>query len=178
MSLVNLAQGYCKNAHDSVLHVRKYTGDPYWVHPFSVAARVRALGVSQVVEAAAYLHDTWEDVFPHYHRSHPVFSKQAFLRIFGVEVFVLVRELTDVFTKEDFPELNRRVRKHLETDRLSSVSLDAKTIKLADLIDNAESISEHDPKFYAIYRTEAIATLGALHGGDERLHSQLTTLLK
>ncbi|HET8688145.1 MAG TPA: hypothetical protein VFM18_16035, partial [Methanosarcina sp.] len=45
----------------------------------------------------------------------------------------------------------------------------AKTIKLADLIDNTSSIVEHDKDFAKIYLAEKKLLLEVLHDGDMKL---------
>jgi hypothetical protein len=42
----------------------------------------------------------------------------------------------------------------------------AKTIKLADLIDNTLTISKYDPSFWKVYRREKEALLQVLKEGD------------
>ena len=63
-------------------------------------------------------------------------------------------QVTDVFTHEAYPELNRKIRKGMEADRLATISDDAKLVKLADMIDNTSSITEHDPGFAKLYLAE------------------------
>lgn len=43
---------------------RKFTGEPYYTHPFTVAEAVYNAGGTLDQVAAAYLHDTVEDCFP------------------------------------------------------------------------------------------------------------------
>ena len=45
--------------------------------------------------------------------------------IFGERVVFLVEELTDQFTKQNYPNLNRVQRKELERERLSNISYEA-----------------------------------------------------
>ena len=49
---------------------------------------------------------------------------------------------------------------------------EAKTIKLADLIDNTKSIVEHDPRFAKVYLEEKRLLLEVLKDGDETLWQQ------
>jgi (p)ppGpp synthase/HD superfamily hydrolase len=48
-------------AHASIDQRRKYTGEPYIVHPIAVAALVRSVPHTPEIIAAAYLHDVVED---------------------------------------------------------------------------------------------------------------------
>ena len=57
------ALAFCMAAHAGVGQVRKYTGEPYAVHPIAVAALVRAYvpDASEEMLIAALLHDVVED---------------------------------------------------------------------------------------------------------------------
>ena len=70
------------------------------------------------------------------------------------KILSLVVELTDVYTKENFPDYNRKERKSLEALRLAYVSDEAKKIKLVDIEHNSESILKHDPKFSKVFLEE------------------------
>lgn len=135
--------------------VRKYTGDPYVVHPIAVAAAVTCLTDSLEVVAAAYLHDTIEDTEVTY---------QHIADFFGTRVAGLVLELTDVYTHESHPTFNRALRKKLEAQRLSRVSDDAKLIKRCDIADNTKSIVDHDPDFAFVYLAEKAYLLRCMDG--------------
>lgn len=129
---------FAKNAHGN--QVRKYTDTPYIFHTISVANIVSSVTKDKEVIAAAVLHDVIEDTGATYtHLCHR----------FGHRVANLVSELTE-------PKLdgNRATRKKQEAERLSKVSFEAKTIKLADLIDNTSSIVKFDEYFARTYMKE------------------------
>jgi (p)ppGpp synthase/HD superfamily hydrolase len=141
---------------------RKYTGEPYIVHPTSVAIAIEREGGTESQIAAALLHDVVEDT--------EVSAGQLRARLHQIwgavqadEIFKMVIELTDVYTKQDFPELNRRARKLLEAQRLSRVSDQAKQIKLQDIADNKRSI-ELDPNFAKVWNQEADQIINHLKG--------------
>jgi (p)ppGpp synthase/HD superfamily hydrolase len=77
-----------------------------------------------------------EDVEP----NNPDFSRERILAEFGERVLKLVIDLTDIYTKENHPDKNRKARKELEAQRLALISDEAKLIKRADLHDNNKSI--------------------------------------
>lgn len=106
---------------------------------------------------AAWLHDTVEDT--------PATLDEV-ERVFGFEVAALVEMLTDVSKPSDG---NRAVRKAIDREHTAKASPQAKTIKLADLIDNTRSITEHDPKFAAVYLAEKALLLEVLRDGDATL---------
>lgn len=136
MNLVLRAKQFAIEAHDSIGQVRKYTGEPYHVHVIAVAELVREKTEDDEIVAAAYLHDVLEDVAPTMNQ----YGEDAIRQEFGDRVLSLVLELTDVFTKENYPELNRKKRKSLEADRLSKISEGAKLIKRADIFDNNKTL--------------------------------------
>lgn len=149
---------------------RKYTGEPYWFHLDDVAFTLYRIGQRDPhILSAALLHDSVEDV-PHVTLDHLLIfctlTKKDFPN-YGLvpeRIVKLVRELTDVYVKIDFPHLNRSHRKALELKRISEVSAEAKLIKLADIASNLPSIKKHDPEFYGVYRSEITDLLPALQG--------------
>jgi len=137
--------------------VRKYTGLPYINHPISVASRVEAVrGDSQMI-MAALLHDTLEDTKA---------TASDIKQLFGVVVASYVIALSDM------EQGNRAERKAQSRIRLAAAPAEVKTIKLADLLDNTEDITLHDPKFARVYMAEKAALLPALQGGNELLWKQ------
>lgn len=136
MSIYEKAKQFAVEAHGSINQLRKYTNEPYHVHVLAVAELVSAQTSDEEVLAAACLHDVLEDVAPF----KPEYGPGAIHREFGKRVLQLVVELTDVYTKENFPDLNRAKRKKLEAERLAQVSEEAKLIKRADLYDNNKTL--------------------------------------
>lgn len=152
--LIAAAKAFAAEAHGSINHRRKYTNDPYIIHPAEVAAIVASRPHTPEMIAAAYLHDTVEDT--------PVTLNDIRQR-FGPTVASLVSDLTDVSQAH---QGNRAARKEIDRTHTASASNQAKTIKLADLISNSHSIINHDPKFAKVYMREKRALLDALVGGD------------
>jgi (p)ppGpp synthase/HD superfamily hydrolase len=132
---------------------RRYTDDDYIVHPIAVAELVRINGGTEDQIMAALLHDTIEDTSVTYGQ---------LWKEFGKPVADLVLELTDVFTHEAFPRANRAFRKSKETARLANISIEAKLVKLCDMIDNTSTIVEHDPGFAKVYLGEKLALYSAM----------------
>ena len=139
---------------------RKFTNEPYIEHPKRVAEIVRTVPHTSEMIAAAYLHDVVEDT--------PVEIKEIQER-FGEKVAKLVEELTDEYMKENYPHLNRKARKQKEVERQANISKEAKTIKLADVIDNTPDIVKNDPGFGRKYLMEMEKLTRVLIGGDKEL---------
>lgn len=152
---------YAHAAHDSIGQKRKYSGEPYWVHTDEVRALVEAATSNKVLTQAADLHDVLEDVFP----VNSVFRFESIAENFGFPVAFCVFELTDKFTKDAYPMLNRKDRKCFEAMRLSGVSPGAKLVKLCDLISNSNSILKDDPKFAKTYIPEKRDVLREIKNG-------------
>ena len=156
--IVERARVFATAAHAAVKQVRKYTFEPYIVHPTEVAAIVAAVeGATNEMIAAAYLHDTVEDTGV---------TIETIEAEFGSEVAELVGWLTDVSKPEDG---NRALRKAIDRAHTAQAPASAQTVKLADLISNSRSIMEHDPKFAVIYLEEKRALLEVMTKGDPEL---------
>lgn len=150
------ALNFASYAHDG--QRRKYTDDPYTVHPIMVARLTNmADGATEAMIDAALLHDVVEDTDA---------TIDDILDVFGYETADLVRWLTDELTPADG---NRAERKQSYAIRFGDAPAAAQTIKLADMIDNTNSICVHDPKFAPSYLAEKRFMLGFLTKGDARL---------
>lgn len=156
------AEYFAELAHSEIGQKRKYTNEPYIVHPRNVAYLVKMVGGSSEMVCAAYLHDVLEDVAP----KCSLFNAKQILKRFGKEVLTLVEWLTDKSKPEDG---NRETRKKIDRDHILSAPADAQTIKLADLIDNSMTIVQHDPDFSKVYLREKRLLLGYLLKGNIRL---------
>ena len=163
--LIERARTYAIGAHARINQLRKYTRQPYDVHLKAVAELVASVSDDEAMVAAAWLHDTVEDT--------PA-TFEDIEREFGADVMQLVKELTDVSRPGDG---NRAVRKAIDRQHTAGASPRAKTIKLADIIDNCEDICRHDAKFGRVYLGEAAALLEVLAEGDEKLYAQAAGLI-
>jgi hypothetical protein len=152
--LIALAEDYATRAHARIDQRRKYSNQPYDVHLRSVARLVAEVTSDQRMIAAAWLHDTVEDT--------PATFRDI-EQVFGQDVAQLVAELTDVSRPGDG---NRATRKAIDRAHLAAASDRAKTVKLADLIDNCRDICRHDPRFARVFADEMQALLVVLEGGD------------
>lgn len=164
VDLISRADAFAAAAHASIDQRRKYTGDPYIVHPRRVAQTVKDTGARDEVIAAALLHDVVEDT--------PV-TLEEIRTEFGKDVAALVEMVTDVSRPEDG---NRTLRKAMDRDHLALASAEGQTIKLADLIDNTASITRYDPGFAKVYMREKMELLGVLKEGDTTLRQHASAL--
>lgn len=153
-------------AHEAIGQKRRYTNEPYIVHPIEVAEIVSGVkGATQQMIAAAYLHDVVEDT---------QVSLDVIEGSFGKTVARYVDQLTDVSKPDDG---NRAERKRIDLEHTANASPQAKTIKLADLISNTGSIVRHSPSFAKVYLKEKAALLEVLTEGDAELWERAKRIL-
>lgn len=157
--LVSKAKIFARQAHESIDQRRKYTNEPYIVHPAAVAKLVATITDDEGMICAAWLHDVLEDTNVTFHE---------LVKEFGNDIAVLVLELTDISKAEDG---NRKIRKQKDFEHTRQASTRAKTVKLANLIDNSRSITEFDPRFAKVYMEEKTKLLSALAEGNSELYS-------
>lgn len=160
MDIVEKARMFATAAHAAVAQLRKYTYEPYIVHPAEVVSIVKTVDHTPEMLAAAWLHDIVEDTGV---------TIDLVRAEFGDEVAELVSWLTDVSTLDDG---NRAVRKAIDRAHIAQAPAAAQTVKLADLISNTKSIAQHDPKFAEVYFQEKEMLLAVMDKGDPKLFSQ------
>lgn len=188
------ARVFATVAHAAVGQKRKYTGEPYIVHPVECVAILQSLppesGVTVQQLIAMVLHDTVEDTRKYVDEDDHVITKTGtFVKTgrklflvegisfdlvraefsfgdpaFGDDVVRILSGLTDVSMPWDG---NRSARKGLDLAHTAEQSPDVKTNKLADLISNAPSIIEHDPGFARKWMGEKQALLDVLQDGGD-----------
>ncbi len=164
--LIALAAGFAKAAHEKMGQRRKYSGEPYIVHPQAVAATVAAVTDDVATIAAAWLHDVVEDT--------PV-TLDELTAIFGADITALVSDLTNASSPEDG---NRQLRKAIDRQHTAQADPRAKTVKLADLIDNLSDIAEADPGFARLYLGEKSLQLQVLTEGDSELFRRVESIIQ
>lgn len=164
-TIVTKAMKFATQAHASIDHRRKYTNDPYIVHPAHVVAIVASVPHTPEMLAAAWLHDVVEDVFPEMGMTRDE-GIAMIADEFGMTVADLVDDLTDISKKTDG---NRAVRKEIDRAHTAMASPAAKTVKLADVLSNTTSILTHDKKFGRVYLGEMEKLVPVLLEGDPTL---------
>lgn len=167
---IEKAKEYFRKAHDSIGQKRKYTGESYWVHTERVAQMIWDATKNEDLTIAALGHDVLEDVAD----KNADYNEVAMRREFGDVITNLVLEVTNVYTKENHPNLNRTKRKHLEHERLSKISKEAKSIKLADIADNVDGLIDNDRDFGKVFLSEKAQLLVFLREGNDTLYKKAT----
>jgi len=159
------AKAFAARHHQAVGQTRKYTGEPYINHPAAVVELVRSVPHTAEMIAAAWLHDTVEDTNA---------TLDEVRTEFGAAVAELVEMLTDVSQPGDG---NRARRKAIDREHTAKASPHAKTVKLADLIDNSRSIIERDPEFAKVYLEEKRLLLEVLKEGEPTLWAKANDIV-
>lgn len=140
--LINKAFTFAFAAHAAVGQKRKYSGQPYIVHPVEVASIVATVDHTDEMLAAALLHDTVEDT---------QITLEQIEAFFGPVVMNYVSWLTDISKPGDG---NRAIRKQIDREHTWLAPFEAQTIKVADLIANCLDITAQDPDFAVVYMKE------------------------
>jgi (p)ppGpp synthase/HD superfamily hydrolase len=161
--LIHRAIEFAKVAHAGQL--RKFTHEPYIIHPLRVAHRLCEFTTDTEIISAAILHDVVEDTS---------FSLADIERDFGARISRLVDELTDPSMPEDG---TRAVRKKIDREHTAKASPAAKSIKLADRLDNLSDILEHAPGFATVYLEETRLLLEVLSKGHPPLYEELEKMV-
>ena len=158
------------------LQKRKYTNAPYFEHLLSVARTARFYGISYGYEIGL-CHDVLEDTKMTAQELRMALVDCGYNIYEADFIRDAVKELTDWYTKERFPFLNRKQRKTLEAHRLWNISPTAQSVKYCDLIDNTSTIKDHDPEFWKVYKEEKILILSEMNKGDKDLFNQCQRLV-
>ena len=188
-------------AHAAVGQRRKYTNEPYIVHPADTVATLQALPASSAITPALLiammLHDVIEDTRwfedehgrrldkPHEHASKgfPVILKEGITLdlihqefsfgdpAFGDEVVRILSGLTNVSMPWDG---NRAARSALDLTHTAEQAADVHTGKLADIDSNMPSIIANDPGFARRWMKEKVDLLPVLADGDPILLARVT----
>lgn len=148
MNIIEKAAIFATAAHAAVGQVRKYTGDPYIVHPQEVVNILSEVCDDETALATAWLHDVVEDT----HITLDIIED-----CFGS----LVRDYVMLLTDTKYGK-NRAERKATDRARLRHAPADVQSIKVADLISNSASIVDHDEKFAKVYIQEKRELLNVL----------------
>ena len=150
-----LALEFAARAHSGAvtgrMQLRKYTADPYIVHPIEVAKILQRHGLGdETTLAIAFLHDVVEDCGV---RLETVFD------VFGHDVGEGVRFTTDISTKADG---NRAIRKAKDLQHYASGDWRSQSVKVADLLSNTRTIVPLDMDFATVYIPEKRRMVDAL----------------
>lgn len=154
-----LAYRTAKDSHFG--QVRKYTGEPYIVHPVAVAIILynflQAKATYQMI-CACLLHDVPEDT---------EVSLNTLAKLFDKETVHMVAGLTSA--SKWLVGFNRNKRKAIDKAFLKTTDWQTQSIKCADIIHNTESIVQHDRGFAVTYLKEKKDLIPVLSLADTKI---------
>lgn len=150
---------------------RKYTAERYIAHPMRVMETCRKYTDDVTILAAALLHDVLEDTEVSTEEMLE-FLEKMMGHDNAARTVKLVEELTDIYTKTNYPKWNRRKRKSKEADRIEATSAASQLVKYADIIDNTSEIVTQDPDFAKVFLHECRTLLRRMSKGNRELYAQ------
>jgi len=168
-------RAFAAKAHNG--QKRRYSPDPYIIHPESVMNICAAYSTDACIWYAALLHDVLEDT-PVTLEKLQSFLESTLEPADAERTIGLVVELTDVFTKANFPQWNRQKRRLKEAERLGRASAAAQTIKYADILDNCKGIAQYDPDFGPVFLRECEMILDHMKKGMPALYQNARDVVK
>ncbi len=155
---------------------RKYTPEPYIVHPERVMYICKAYTEDIAVQGAALLHDVLEDTSTTKDQIRNFISELLDEEL-AERMIKYVVELTDIYEKKHYPNWNRKKRRSREAKRLAKVSGEAQTVKYADILDNCREIVVHDPDFAKRFLSECKMLLRHMDKGNPDLFHETWQLV-
>jgi (p)ppGpp synthase/HD superfamily hydrolase len=161
--------GFAARAHQG--QFRKYPHEPYIHHPERVMEICAHCTKDLSILGAALLHDILEDTTT---------TKEQLTSYLNTllepgerdKMIQLIDEMTDIYTKDKYPHLNRDKRKALESERIRQTSGDSQTIRYADIIDNCTGLENQDPEFAQTFLCECQHLLKVINKGSPQLYIQ------
>lgn len=172
MNRANKLLNWIKQQHKGQL-IRR-TAEPYINHLVAVA---ELASVSPLGYEAGLCHDLFEET--------ETTKNELSLALTGLgyaeqEADLIVNcsiELTDVFTKKNYPDLKKKIRKKMEAERLATISPVSQTVKYGDLIYNVGWVMKYDPKHAEKYLRKKQFLLASMTKGDRNLHQQALNIV-
>lgn len=156
---------------------KRKDGSPYRGHLLNVAKTADSIGVYMGFEAGL-CHDLLEDTHCTVEELNVVLRNLGYTWGEVSRIVYLTTNLTDEFTKENYPNDNRKKRKLWEANRISKLDSDSQTLKLCDILDNLRSIhnqgenEKFDENFIPVYLKEKIHLLCKMTKGNRLVHNQ------
>lgn len=158
--------------------LRKYTFEPYWHHLQNVYDTALEFGQNYpLLFECCVCHDLIEDTKTSLSELYKQLIDFGYTASEATIISNTVAGLTEKYTSNGYPELNRAIRKQLEAQRLATTDFLTQTVKYADLIDNLSSIVENDPGFARTYLIEKKEILRLCNKGDFDLYLKACSVL-
>lgn len=161
LNIIEKASLFAMATHGAIDQRRKYTNDPYFVHPVAVSEIVRTVeGHTREMVAAALLHDVVEDT---------AITIDLIYILFGPLVGDMVKGLTKISMPADG---NRTIRKKKDREYTWLQGWETQTIKVADIIHNISDITSATDGFAEVFINEKRLALRGMRKADPNLINQ------
>lgn len=151
-------------------HKVRLSGEPYLEHLLYVAEK------SEHAFTLGYETGLCHDLLEDFDLAEIDLEKQlisfSYSKSEAKTIASLVKELTNQFTKEAFPNLGKKERRALKDGHLIGISENAQSIKYSDLAYNAEWMIRNQPRKARKYLLRKKILLGHLTKGDRELWQQ------
>lgn len=166
MDKIEIAQLIAETAHGAIGQRRKYTGQPYIVHPAEVVEILKSFDITDKnILSAAWLHDVVEDT-------------EINLRFVSENVCANVAEIVEMVTDIScLDDGNRYTRKRIDREHYLTADYRGKTVKLADCLSNGRDIEKNDRNFSVVYFKEIKLLLPYLRGGNMSLFEAVENMI-
>lgn len=151
------------------------TDEPYFSHVLAVAEMSADAGL--LCYEIGLCHDLLEDTIVTSEILNDALHYFGYEKAGRKHIVACVIELTDKFTKEQFPNLSKNERKEKEAKRLKTIQPDAQSVKYADLIYNTHWVLEYNKKGAEKYLKKKLRLLHNLDKGDAGLREKAIKLL-
>lgn len=163
---------WIKQRHEGQL-IRR-TAEPYINHLVAVAelASVIPLGYE-----AGLCHDLFEETEATKNELHLALIGLGYAEQEADLIVNCTIELTDVFTKKNYPGLKKKIRKKMEAERLATISPVSQTVKYGDLIYNAGWVMKYDLSHAEKYLRKKQKLLASMTRGERNLHQKAVKMI-
>lgn len=155
---------------------RKSPHEPYINHPIRVMKICADYTTEISILGAALLHDILEDTritreqLNHYLNTLTIQDE-------GQKMLGLIDEMTDIYTKDKYPQWNRHQRKTMERKRIIQTSGDSQTLRYADIIDNCKGLDRLETEFSQLFLNECFDLLQVITKGNKDLYDQTISIV-
>ena len=151
------------------------TNDPYFAHVLNVAKM--AAPYALLGYEIGLSHDLLEKTSVRPETLHRQLMQLKYIKDEADNITNAVIELTDVYTKTNYPKTGKAVRKREEARRLITISPAAQTVKYADLYDNICWVVKHDLENAAAYLQRKNELIFKMIAGNPVLREHLLKTL-
>ncbi|UOE50991.1 hypothetical protein MTO98_07865 [Mucilaginibacter sp. SMC90] len=145
------------------------TAEPYINHLVAVA---ELASVSPLGYETGLCHDLFEETETTKNELHSALTGFGYKDQEANLIVDCCIELTDVFTKKNYPDLKKKKRKKKEAERLATISPVSQTVKYGDVIYNVGWVLKYDLKHARKYLRKKQLLLASMKNGQQDLHQQ------